>query len=143
MLFRSVLNLLLELQTRLRLTLLFVAHDLSVVKHISDRVAVMYVGRLVEIAAADGVFRRPRHPYTAALLRAVPVPDPHAPSRDVALSGEVANPANPPSGCYFHPRCPFAIEVCRNQTPPIREIETGHLVRCHRADELALTGIDG
>jgi len=137
----QVLNLLLELQTRLHLTLLFVAHDLSVVKHISDRVAVMYVGQLVELATAEEIFRHPRHPYTAALLRAVPVPDPHAPSGDVALSGEVANPADPPPGCYFQPRCPFAVDVCRTETPLIREIQAGHLVRCHRADELVLTGV--
>jgi oligopeptide/dipeptide ABC transporter ATP-binding protein len=137
----QVLNLLLELQQRLRLTLLFVAHDLSVVKHISDRVAVMYVGQLVELGTAEAIFRRPRHPYTAALMRAVPVPDPLAASGDVALAGEVANPANPPSGCYFHPRCPFVAEVCRTETPALREIESGQLVRCHRADELVLTGV--
>jgi peptide/nickel transport system ATP-binding protein len=137
----QVLNLLLELQTRLHLTLLFVAHDLAVVKHISDRVAVMYVGQLVELATAEAIFRHPRHPYTAALMRAVPVPDPHAPSGDVALAGEVANPASPPSGCYFHPRCPFVIERCRTEMPPLREIEVGHAVRCHRADELVLTGV--
>ena len=137
----QVLNLLLELRTRLHLTLLFVAHDLAVVKHISDRVAVMYVGQLVELAAADAIFRRPRHPYTAALMRAVPVPDPHAPSGDVALAGEVANPASPPAGCYFHPRCPFATDVCRTEPPPLRQIDVGHLVRCHRAEELALAGV--
>jgi len=136
----QVLNLLLELQTRLRLTFLFVAHDLSVVKHISDRVAVMYVGQLVELAAAEAIFRHPRHPYTAALMQAVPAPDPRAPSGDVALAGEVANPADPPAGCYFHPRCPFAIEVCRTEPPRLREIDGGHLVRCHRAEELVLTG---
>jgi oligopeptide/dipeptide ABC transporter ATP-binding protein len=137
----QVLNLLLELQKRLHLTMLFVAHDLAVVKHISDRVAVMYVGQLVELATAEAIFRTPRHPYTAALLRAVPVPDPYAPSGDVALAGEVANPANPPTGCYFHPRCPFVTEVCRTEAPPLREIARGHLVRCHRADELTLTGV--
>jgi peptide/nickel transport system ATP-binding protein len=137
----QVLNLLLELRTRLHLTLLFVAHDLSVVKHISDRVAVMYVGQLVELATAEAIFRHPRHPYTAALMRAVPVPDPRTPSGDVALAGEVANPADPPSGCYFHPRCPFVTEVCRTERPPLRAIDAGHLVRCHRAEELALTGV--
>jgi oligopeptide/dipeptide ABC transporter ATP-binding protein len=137
----QVLNLLLELRARLHLTLLFVAHDLAVVKHISDRVAVMYVGQLVELAPAEAIFRHPRHPYTAALMRAVPVPDPQAPSGDVALAGEVANPANPPAGCYFHPRCPFVTEVCRIEPPPLREIATGHLVRCHRAEELILSGV--
>jgi len=136
----QVLNLLLELQQRLSLTYLFVAHDLSVVRHISDRVAVMYVGQIVELATSAAVFGRPRHPYTAALMRAAPVPDPRAPSGDGALAGEVANPADPPPGCYFHPRCPFAVDACRTERPVLREIATGHLVRCHRAEELTLTG---
>ena len=136
----QVLNLLLELQQRLSLTYLFVAHDLSVVKHISDRVAVMYVGQIVELATSAAVFAHPRHPYTAALLRSAPVPDPHATSGDVALAGEVANPADPPPGCYFHPRCPFTTQVCRTERPALREIAAGHLVRCHRAEELTLTG---
>jgi peptide/nickel transport system ATP-binding protein len=135
----QVLNLLLELRRRLSLTMLFVAHDLSVVKHISDRVAVMYVGQLVELATAATLFARPRHPYTAALIRAVPVPDPRARSGDVALTGEVANPANPPPGCYFHPRCPFADARCRTEPPTLREVG-GSLVRCHRAEELTLAG---
>jgi peptide/nickel transport system ATP-binding protein len=135
----QVLNLLLELRGRLRLTMLFVAHDLSVVKHICDRVAVMYVGQLVEQAPTAALFDRPRHPYTAALIRAVPIPDPRVPSGDVALAGDVANPADPPSGCYFHPRCPFAVERCRVEAPALREVE-GHDVRCHRAEELTLTG---
>jgi oligopeptide/dipeptide ABC transporter ATP-binding protein len=130
----QVLNLLLELRQRLRLTMLFVAHDLSVVKHICDRVAVMYVGQLVEQAPTAALFARPRHPYTAALIRAVPIPDPRVASGDVALAGDVANPADPPSGCYFHPRCPFVVERCRVEAPALREIE-GHDVRCHRADE--------
>jgi peptide/nickel transport system ATP-binding protein len=133
----QVLNLLLELRRRLGLTMLFVAHDLSFVKHVCDRVAVMYVGQLVELAAAPALFLRPRHPYTAALIRAVPIPDPRAPSGDVALAGEVASPASPPSGCYFHPRCPFAIERCRTESPALREVD-GHAVRCHRAEELDL-----
>jgi peptide/nickel transport system ATP-binding protein len=134
----QVLNLLLELQQRLHLTYLFVAHDLAVVRHISDRVAVMYVGQLVEVAPAAAIFGRPRHPYTAALMQAVPIPDPRVPSGDVALRGEVASPANPPSGCYFHPRCPYAVEVCRSEPPPLREVAPGHLARCHLADELVL-----
>jgi peptide/nickel transport system ATP-binding protein len=136
----QVLNLLLELQTRLHLTFLFVAHDLSVVKHICDRVAVMYVGQLVEVATTAAIFARPRHPYTAALMRAVPIPDPRAPSGDVTLAGDVANPADPPPGCYFHPRCPFTVEACRTEAPALREIDAGHLVRCHRAEELTLAG---
>src|SRR5262245_58093849 len=139
----QVLNLLLELQGRLRLTYLFVAHDLSVVKHISNRVAVMYVGQLVETAPAATIFRRPRHPYTAALMRAVPVPDPRVASGDVALKGEVASPANPPSGCYFHPRCPFAVERCRTEPPALRELAPDHFARCHLADELSLAGAPG
>jgi oligopeptide/dipeptide ABC transporter ATP-binding protein len=133
----QVLNLLLELRQRLRLTLLFVAHDLAVVKHVCDRVAVMYVGQLVEQAPTAALFARPRHPYTAALIRAVPIPDPRAPSGDVALAGEVANPAAPPAGCYFHPRCPFAVERCRTEAPALREVD-GHAVRCHRAEDLTL-----
>ncbi len=134
----QVLNLLLELQTRLHLTYLFVAHDLSVVRHISDRVAVMYVGQLVELAPTSAIFKRPKHPYTAALMRAVPVPDPRVPSGNGALKGEVPSPAAPPSGCYFHPRCQFAEERCRREPPPLREIAPGHLARCHLADQLTL-----
>jgi peptide/nickel transport system ATP-binding protein len=137
----QVLNLLLELQQRLHLTYLLVAHDLGVVRHISDRVAVMYVGQLVEMAPAASIFGRPRHPYTAALMRAVPIPDPRIPSGDVALQGEVPNPASPPSGCYFHPRCAFAVDICRTATPELRTVAPGHLARCHRADELTLDGI--
>jgi peptide/nickel transport system ATP-binding protein len=137
----QVLNLLLELRNRLHLTFLFVAHDLAVVKHVSDRVAVMYVGQLVELATTEAIFGNPRHPYTAALMRSVPIPDPHAASGDVALAGEVANPAAPPSGCYFHPRCPFTTEVCRREPPALREVAPGHMVRCHRAEELGLKGV--
>ncbi|MBX6772772.1 MAG: dipeptide ABC transporter ATP-binding protein [Chloroflexi bacterium] len=137
----QILNLLLDLQQELGLTYLFVAHDLSVVKHISDRVAVMYVGKIVEIAPRDQLFQSPRHPYTAALLSAVPRPDPRARSQRIILSGEVANPAAPPSGCYFHPRCPFAIDRCKVEAPRLEEIEPDHLVSCHRAHELTLPGI--
>jgi peptide/nickel transport system ATP-binding protein len=140
----QVLNLLLELQQRLHLTYLFVAHDLTVVRHLSDRVAVMYVGQLVELAPTEALFARPRHPYTAALLGAVPVPDPRVPSGGAALPGEVASPANPPPGCYFHPRCAFALDVCRTEPPALREVSPGQLARCHRAEELALApaGVD-
>jgi oligopeptide/dipeptide ABC transporter ATP-binding protein len=139
----QILNLLFDLQAQLRLTYLFVAHDLSVVKHISDRVAVMYVGRIVEMAPTDALFTTPKHPYTAALLSAVPEPDPRIRSRRMVLQGEVANPANPPSGCYFHPRCPYATDTCRSQTPDWEEITPGHFVSCHRARELQLSGVDG
>jgi len=138
----QILNLLLDLQERLGLTYLFVAHDLSVVKHLSDRVAVMYVGKIVELGERDQLFSRPKHPYTAALLSAVPKPDPRLRSRRVPLRGEVANPAAPPSGCYFHPRCPYAIDICKTDAPAFEEIEPGQWAACHRARELELPGID-
>jgi peptide/nickel transport system ATP-binding protein len=131
------------LQSELGLTYLFVAHDLSVVKHISDRVAVMYVGQIVELADRDTLFQQPRHPYTSALLSAVPTTNPRARRQRVVLSGEVANPAAPPSGCYFHPRCPYALDRCRVETPPLLEVAPGRLTRCHRAGELALAGVGG
>src|SRR5499426_2977784 len=133
----QVLNLLLELQARLKLTFLFVAHDLSVVRHISDRIAVMYVGQLVELAPTDAVFARPRHPYTAALMRAVPVPDPRVAANDAILKGEVPSPAAPPSGCYFHPRCRFAEDRCRREPPQLREVSPDHFARCHFAEQLS------
>jgi peptide/nickel transport system ATP-binding protein len=138
----QVLNLLLELQEELHLTYLFVAHNLSVVKHICDRVAVMYVGKLVEKARTHEIFNSPKHPYTAALMAAVPVADPRVHVGDVELKGEVPSPANPPSGCYFHPRCPFVIDRCATEAPALREITPEHFVSCHRADELRLQGID-
>ena len=138
----QILNLLQDLQSELRLTYLFVAHDLSVVRHISNRVAVMYVGRMVELAETEELFSRPKHPYTAALLSAVPEPDPRMRSQRIVLQGEVANPAAPPGGCYFHPRCPHAIEVCRTQAPAWQELSPGHFVSCHRAEELQLPGVE-
>ncbi|HTE65845.1 MAG TPA: oligopeptide/dipeptide ABC transporter ATP-binding protein [Candidatus Binatia bacterium] len=138
----QILNLLLDLQAEFRLTYLFVAHDLSVVRHISNRVAVMYVGRMVELAETGELFSRPKHPYTAALLSAVPEPDPRTRSQRIVLQGEVANPASPPGGCYFHPRCPHAIEVCRTQAPAWQELSPGHFVGCHRAEELQLAGVE-
>ena len=137
----QILNLLLDLQRRLGLAYLFVAHDLSIVKHISHRVAVMYVGKIVETAPTEALFARPKHPYTAALLAAVPVPDPDKKSELAGLEGEVANPANPPPGCYFHPRCPYAVDACRAETPVLRELAPDHFVACHRAEELELAGI--
>lgn len=137
----QILNLLLDLQRRLNLSYLFVAHDLSIVKHISHRVAVMYVGKIAEMAPTDALFRRPMHPYTSALMKAVPVADPDYRAALRGLPGEVANPAAPPSGCYFHPRCPFAEDRCRTETPQLRELAPGHHVSCHRAEELDLDGI--
>jgi oligopeptide/dipeptide ABC transporter ATP-binding protein len=137
----QVLNLLLDLQERLHLTYLFVAHNLSVVKHICDHVAVMYVGKLVETAETEELYNHPRHPYTAALMAAVPVSDPLVPIGDVELKGEVPSPANPPPGCMFHPRCPCVIDRCRIEPPLLREIAPNHFVSCHRAEELNLPGI--
>ena len=138
----QILNLLLDLQADFRLTYLFVAHDLSVVRHISSRVAVMYVGRIVELAETAALFGAPKHPYTAALLSAVPEPDPRLRAHRIILQGEVANPAAPPPGCYFHPRCPYAIEPCRTESPPWQQIAPGHFVSCHRATELQLVGVE-
>jgi oligopeptide/dipeptide ABC transporter ATP-binding protein len=137
----QILNLLVELQAEFGLTYLFVAHDLSVVKHISDRVAVMYVGKIVEIGEREQLFHAPKHPYTEALLSAVPNPDPRARRERPVLQGEVANPAEAPSGCYFHPRCPYAIERCRVEAPVLEEIEPGQVAACHRARELRLRGV--
>ena len=137
----QILNLLLELQETLGVTYLFVAHDLSVVKHISDRVAVMYVGRIVETAPTEALFASPKHPYTEALLSAVPKPDPRLRSERIVLQGEVADPANAPLGCHFHPRCRYAQAVCREKTPVQEEIAPNHFVSCHRARELSLRGV--
>jgi peptide/nickel transport system ATP-binding protein len=138
----QVLNLLMDLQEQLKLTYLFVAHDLSVVKHISTRVAVMYVGKLAEIAPTRALFHTPKHPYTAALMSAVPVADPRIRSKMTPLQGDVPSPANPPSGCYFHPRCAYAVDKCKQETPQLEEIGQGHYVSCHRARELELVGIE-
>lgn len=138
----QVLNLMLELQQEFGLTYLFVAHDLSVVKHICDRVAVMYVGKIVESAPTNELFHSPRHPYTSALMSAVPVADPRVRSRMTPLQGDVPSPANPPSGCHFHPRCQYVIERCRTEEPPLLKIATNHVVRCHRATELSLPGVE-
>lgn len=131
----------LDLQAQFKLTYLFVAHDLSVVKHVSDRVAVMYVGQIVELAPTETLFTTPKHPYTEALLSAVPKPDPRLRAQRIVLEGEVADPAHLPSGCHFHPRCPYAEPVCRTERPQLEAIAPGHLVRCHRARELTLRGV--
>jgi peptide/nickel transport system ATP-binding protein len=137
----QTLNLLQDLQKDFNLSYIFVAHDLSVVQHISDRVAVMYVGKVAEIATADELYSHPLHPYTEALLSAVPKPDPMYKSERIVMQGDVADPSNPPSGCYFHPRCRYAQEVCKLQTPEFRELKPDHFVACHRAEELTLEGI--
>jgi peptide/nickel transport system ATP-binding protein len=137
----QILNLMQDLQARLGLTYLFVAHDLAVVKHVSDRVAVMYVGQLVEVADTASLFTAPKHPYTEALLSAVPKPDPRLRAKRIVLEGEVADPANPPAGCYFHPRCRYAVDRCRQETPRLSEVGPGQLVACHRARELTLKGV--
>ena len=136
----QILNLLQELQEQFGLTYLFISHDLSVVEHISDRVVVMYVGKLVESAATEELFSYPRHPYTEALLSAVPKPDPRIRSEAIVMPGDVADPAHPPSGCYFHPRCRYCVDRCVAEEPVLREISPDHAVSCHRADELALAG---
>jgi len=131
----QIINLLEELQQRLGLTYLFIAHDLSVVRHISDRVAVMYLGKIVELADRQAIYDEPLHPYTRALLSAVPIPDPkvEAKRERTVLRGEVPSPLNPPSGCVFHPRCPVAVARCSAEIPPLREIRPGHWAACHLA----------
>jgi peptide/nickel transport system ATP-binding protein len=136
----QILNLLQDLQNDLGLTYLFVAHDLSVVAHISNRVAVMYVGKMVELATTQELFTNPRHPYTEALMSAIPRPDPRPRQKRILLTGEVANPANPPKGCYFHPRCTYVKEICTQVEPTFDEVTPGHFVKCHRAGELSLAG---
>jgi peptide/nickel transport system ATP-binding protein len=139
----QTVNLLQDLQEEFNLTYLFITHDLSVVKHISDRVGVMYVGKLVELAPTKKLFFTPKHPYTEALLTAVPKPDPRLAKRRSPLQGEVADPSNPPSGCYFHPRCQYAIDKCKTEAPILQEISDGHHVSCHLAQELELKGVRG
>jgi len=131
----QIINLLEDLQAQFGLTYLFVAHDLSVVRHISDRVAVMYLGKIVEITDRKSLYEDPQHPYTTALLSAVPIPDPdiEAGREHVVLGGEVPSPLNPPSGCVFHPRCPIAIDQCREGVPALREVKPGHFAACIRA----------
>ena len=137
----QVLNLLEDLQDEFHLTYLFIAHDLSVVKHISDRVAVMYLGKIVELAETEELFTHPMHPYTEALLSAVPVPDPDYKKERILLQGDVPSPINPPPGCYFHPRCSYAKEICSKEAPKFVDMGGDHYVACHFAAELSLRGV--
>jgi len=137
----QILNLLLDLHDEFGLTYMFISHDLSVVEYIADRVAVMYVGRLVELARTTDLYTAPRHPYTEALLSAVPAPDPERRTQGIILEGEVADPAKPPSGCYFHPRCRYARERCKVEAPVLHDVGPEHQVACHFAGELSLQGI--
>jgi peptide/nickel transport system ATP-binding protein len=127
----QVINLLEELKKAHGLTLIFIAHDLAVVKNISDRVAVMYLGKICEIGPSDGLYNNPAHPYTKLLLDSIPVPDPNVETRKVVIEGEPPSPVNPPAGCRFNPRCPSASDRCRSEEPTMREIEPGHFVACH------------
>ena len=137
----QVLNLLQDMQGNLGLSYVFIAHNLAVVRHIAHRVAVMYVGKLVELSSTEQLFSRPRHPYTEALLSAIPEPDPDRKSARKVLRGETANPANPPSGCHFHPRCPYATDRCAAELPALREVRPGQLAACHYAEDLNLQGV--
>jgi oligopeptide/dipeptide ABC transporter ATP-binding protein len=132
----QVLNLLSDLQDEFQLTYLFIAHNLAVVRHLSTRVGVMYLGKLVELADADDLYENPKHPYTKALLSAIPIPDPTVRRERIVLKGDLPSPANPPSGCRFHTRCPMAQEICKVEEPPLRDIGGGHMSACHFAEEV-------
>jgi len=134
----QVINLLKDLQEEFGLTYLFISHDLSVVEHVSERVAVMYLGKIVEVADSEELYKRPLHPYTQALLSALPVPDPGGRKKRIILPGDVPSPINPPDGCRFHPRCPYARDMCRRETPLLREISPGHLVDCFWAGTVGM-----
>ncbi|MCC7368301.1 MAG: ATP-binding cassette domain-containing protein [Chloroflexi bacterium] len=136
----QILKLLMGLKREMNLTYLFISHDLSVVEYVADRVAVLYVGKVVELASTTEMYQRPMHPYTEALMSAVPNPDPTARSKRIVLSGEIPDPANPPNGCYFHPRCPYAQPRCQTETPALREVSPGRFSACHFAEELTLRG---
>ena len=139
----QILNLLAELRGKFQLSYIFIAHDLSVVRHISDRVAVMYLGKIVEISEAEHLYQSPKHPYTEALISAVPIPDPKEQRKRelIRLEGDVPNPSQPPSGCYFHPRCNYATDICKKEIPELREITPGVKVACHLSETLELKGV--
>ena len=133
----QILNLLEDLRKRTGISFLYISHDLSSVRQVSQRVAVMYLGKIFEFAPVDDLFDHPLNPYTMALLSAVPIPDPERHTKRIILPGDVPSPVNPPSGCRFHPRCPYAAEVCKNEEPPLRQLGTDHLVACHFAEKFA------
>lgn len=137
----QIINLLKDLQDQYKITYIFISHDLSIVQNISDRVAVMHLGRIVELASSELLFENPKHPYTEALMSAVPQPDPNIRKERIILEGEVPNPANPPSGCHFHPRCAYRTEKCTLQIPELREVGDNHFAACHYAEELNLRGV--
>jgi oligopeptide/dipeptide ABC transporter ATP-binding protein len=138
----QVLNLMQELKERLGLTMIFIAHDLSVVEHMCDRIAVMYVGKIVELAEAETLLKRPLHPYAEALISAIPAADPDIKQKRIILTGDIPSPANPPPGCVFHTRCPYARDICKVEAPPLELVEPGHYASCHFAKELHLQGIE-
>mgnify|MGYP001239105156 CR=1 FL=1 len=127
----QIINLLQQLQEELKLTYLFIAHDISVVRHISNRIGVMYLGKMVEVAPTDSLFESPLHPYTQALLSAVPLPNPKVKRERIILRGEIPSPLNPPSGCVFHTRCPYVMDICKKEVPERKEMASGHFVACH------------
>lgn len=137
----QIINLLKDLQEQFKMAYIFISHDLSIVQNISDRVAVMHLGKIVELASSDSLFSRPQHPYTEALMSAVPQPDPDFKKERIILEGEVPNPANPPSGCHFHPRCAYKTEKCISQVPELREVGYNHFAACHYAEKLQLRGV--
>ncbi len=132
----QIVNLLKDLQEEFGLTYLFISHDLGIIEHVCDRVAVMYLGRIVEIASAEQLYLQPHHPYTEALLNAVPIPDPQRVREHQVLSGEIPSPIDPPNGCHFHPRCPYVQDICRQEYPPLRDQEGGHQAACHFSSDV-------
>jgi oligopeptide/dipeptide ABC transporter ATP-binding protein len=138
----QVLNLMVRLQRQLNLSYLFISHDLSVIRYVSHRVGVMYLGQIVELAGAKALYAKPLHPYTWALLSAVPVPDPRRPRKRIILEGDVPSPMNPPAGCRFHPRCTEVMAICKEEAPVMRMAENNHLVRCHLYDNADVSNMD-
>jgi oligopeptide/dipeptide ABC transporter, ATP-binding protein, C-terminal domain len=131
----EVLNVMLDLKEKYGITFLFITHDLALAKHMSDRIAVMYLGKLVELADSEKLIDNPLHPYTQALIAAIPIPDPTAKKAEVKIKGEIPSPINPPPGCRFHPRCPYAFDRCKVEEPKLKEVEPGHFVACHLYDK--------